>query len=104
MVITRWLRLPGFLLTNNKSYMEKTIAIQEINQEVKDFLAMPQSVAKNILYHRQFQGNHFPCGNILIRENFNIVSMDYNLFDREKGFVLEQSGSYPDKYSMLVEI
>jgi len=49
--------------------MKKTIAIQEINQEVKDFLAMPQSVAKNILYHRQFQGNYFPCGNILIRED-----------------------------------
>jgi len=26
------------------------------------------------------------------------------LFDRENGFVLEQSGTYPDKYDMLVEI
>ena len=41
---------------------------------------------------------------LTIREDFNIVSMDYNLFDREKGFVLEQSGTYPDKYDILVEI
>ena len=30
-------------------------------------------------------------------EDFNIISMDYNLFDRENGFVLEDSGSYPEK-------
>jgi len=41
---------------------------------------------------------------LAIGEQFNIVSMDYNLFDREKGFVLEQSGTYPDKYDILVEI
>ena len=41
---------------------------------------------------------------VAIKEDFDIVSMDYNLFDRENGFILEQSGSYPDKYSMLVEI
>jgi S-adenosylmethionine/arginine decarboxylase-like enzyme len=41
---------------------------------------------------------------LTIREDFDIVSMDYNLFDREKGFVLEQSGTYPDKYDILVEI
>jgi len=41
---------------------------------------------------------------LAIGEDFDIVSMDYNLFDREKGFVLEQSGTYPDKYDMLVEI
>jgi S-adenosylmethionine/arginine decarboxylase-like enzyme len=41
---------------------------------------------------------------LAIGEQFNIVSMDYNLFDRENGFVLEQSGTYPDKYDMLVEI
>ena len=41
---------------------------------------------------------------VAIEKDFNIVSMDYNLFDREKGFVLEQSGTYPDKYDILVEI
>ena len=41
---------------------------------------------------------------LAIGEQFNIISMDYNLFDRENGFVLEQSGTYPDKYDMLVEI
>jgi S-adenosylmethionine/arginine decarboxylase-like enzyme len=53
----------------------------------------------------------YTCGKLnlpevlsVIREDFDIVSMDYNLFDREKGFVLEQSGSYPDKYDVLVEI
>jgi S-adenosylmethionine/arginine decarboxylase-like enzyme len=53
----------------------------------------------------------YTCGKLdlpevlnVIREDFDIVSMDYNLFDRENGFVFEQSGSYPDKYDMLVEI
>jgi S-adenosylmethionine/arginine decarboxylase-like enzyme len=53
----------------------------------------------------------YTCGDLnlsevllAIGEQFNIVSMDYNLFDRENGFVLEQSGSYPDKYDILVEI
>jgi hypothetical protein len=53
----------------------------------------------------------YTCGKLnlpevlnVIREDFDIVSMDYNLFDRENGFVLEQSGTYPDKYDMLVEI
>jgi S-adenosylmethionine/arginine decarboxylase-like enzyme len=53
----------------------------------------------------------YTCGKLdlpevlnVIREDFDIVSMDYNLFDRESGFVLEQSGSYPDKYDILVEI
>ena len=41
---------------------------------------------------------------LAIGEDFNVISMDYNLFDREKGFVLEDSGTFPDKYSMLVEI
>jgi S-adenosylmethionine/arginine decarboxylase-like enzyme len=26
---------------------------------------------------------------------FNLISMDYQLFDRENGFVLEQSGKFP---------
>ena len=33
---------------------------------------------------------------LTIGEDFNIVSMDYNLFDRENGFVLEDSGSFPE--------
>lgn len=28
-------------------------------------------------------------------ETFKVESMDYNLFDRENGFVLEASGTYP---------
>lgn len=28
-------------------------------------------------------------------ETFNIVSLDYQLFDRERGFVLEDRGSWP---------
>jgi S-adenosylmethionine/arginine decarboxylase-like enzyme len=28
-------------------------------------------------------------------ETFKVESMDYNLFDRESGFVLEASGTYP---------
>ena len=30
-----------------------------------------------------------------INEDFRVISMDYNLFDRENGFVLEDSGSLP---------
>ena len=33
---------------------------------------------------------------LTLGENFNIISMEYNLFDREKGFVLEDSGSYAE--------
>ena len=29
-------------------------------------------------------------------ETFNVKSLEYNLFDREHGFVLEDSGSYPE--------
>ena len=29
-------------------------------------------------------------------ETFNIVSLDYQLFDRERGFVLEDRGSWPE--------
>jgi S-adenosylmethionine/arginine decarboxylase-like enzyme len=32
---------------------------------------------------------------LTLGEDFNIISMDYNLFDRENGFVLEDSGSFP---------
>ena len=32
-------------------------------------------------------------------EEFKIISMDYNLFDRENGFVLEQSGHLSEKGS-----
>jgi len=75
--------------------MEKTIAIQEINKEVKDFLAMPQSIAKNILYHRQFQGNHFPCGNILIRED-GTVHYSYTVYkiSRGKEYFMKKNSHY----------
>jgi hypothetical protein len=36
---------------------------------------------------------------LAIGEQFKIISMDYNLFDRENGFVLEDSGSYPEASS-----
>ena len=36
---------------------------------------------------------------LAIGEQFKIISMDYNLFDRENGFVLEDSGSYPETSS-----
>ena len=44
----------------------------------------------------------YTCGELdlqkvlsVLGEDFNIISMDYNLFDRENGFVLEDSGSFP---------
>lgn len=33
---------------------------------------------------------------LALGETFNIVNLDYQLFDRENGFVLEDSGSWPD--------
>ena len=36
---------------------------------------------------------------LALGEDFNIISMDYNLFDREKGFVLEDSGHWPEEGS-----
>lgn len=39
---------------------------------------------------------NLPSVLLALGEDFNIVSMDYNLFDRENGFVLEQSGSFPE--------
>jgi S-adenosylmethionine/arginine decarboxylase-like enzyme len=39
---------------------------------------------------------NLPSVLLAIGEQFNIISMDYNLFDRENGFVLESSGSFPE--------
>lgn len=43
----------------------------------------------------------YTCGKLdleqvmqMFKETFDVISIDYNLFDRENGFVLEQSGSY----------
>jgi S-adenosylmethionine/arginine decarboxylase-like enzyme len=45
----------------------------------------------------------YTCGELNLSEvllaigkDFNVVSMDYNLFDRENGFVLESKGSFPE--------
>lgn len=35
-------------------------------------------------------------------ETFNIVNLDYQLFDRENGFVLEDAGIYPDPFENQV--
>ena len=42
---------------------------------------------------------NLPSVLLAIGEQFKIISMDYNLFDRENGFVLEDSGSYPEASS-----
>ncbi len=43
----------------------------------------------------------YTCGELdlekvidFFKETFNVISMEYNLFDREHGFVLEDSGNY----------
>jgi S-adenosylmethionine/arginine decarboxylase-like enzyme len=41
---------------------------------------------------------------LALGETFEVVTMDYNLFDRETGFVLEASGTFPDPYQMLIEL
>ena len=42
---------------------------------------------------------NLPSVLLAIGEQFKIISMDYNLFDREKGFVLEDSGHWPEEGS-----
>jgi len=32
---------------------------------------------------------------LALGETFNVINLDYQLFDRENGFVLEDSGSFP---------
>ena len=34
---------------------------------------------------------------LALGETFNVINLEYQLFDRENGFVLEDSGSYPEK-------
>lgn len=34
---------------------------------------------------------------LALGETFNIVNLDYQLFDRENGFVLEDKGSWPEQ-------
>jgi S-adenosylmethionine/arginine decarboxylase-like enzyme len=38
---------------------------------------------------------NLPSVLLALGEDFNIISLDYNLFDRENGFVLEDSGHWP---------
>ena len=42
---------------------------------------------------------NLPSVLLTIGEQFKIISLDYNLFDREKGFVLEDSGHWPEEGS-----
>ena len=42
---------------------------------------------------------NLPSVLLAIGEQFKIISMDYNLFDRENGFVLEDSGHWPEEGS-----
>ena len=42
---------------------------------------------------------NLPSVLLAIGEQFKIISLDYNLFDREKGFVLEDSGHWPEEGS-----
>ena len=40
---------------------------------------------------------NLPSVLLALGEDFNIISLDYNLFDRENGFVLEDSGHWPEE-------
>ena len=42
---------------------------------------------------------NLPSVLLAIGEQFKIISLDYNLFDRENGFVLEDSGHWPEEGS-----
>ena len=42
---------------------------------------------------------NLPSVLLALGEEFKIISLDYNLFDREKGFVLEDSGNWPEEGS-----
>ena len=42
----------------------------------------------------------------ILNQNFNVVSMEYTLFDRENGFVVEKQGQIKDKEDnqLLIEL
>jgi len=59
--------------------------------------------------HIQF--DLYTCGELdlskvllIFGQYFDVKTMDYVLFDRENGFVLEASGTFPDPYQMLIEL
>lgn len=41
---------------------------------------------------------------LALGETFEIVTMDYQLFDREEGFVLEDAGTWPEEYEEEPEV
>ena len=75
--------------------MEKTIAIVELNNEVKDFMSMPDGIKKNLKYQRQFQGCSYSSGNVLIRED-GTIHYSYSVYKvkRAKKFFLKKDSQY----------
>lgn len=75
--------------------MEKTISITDIPQEIKDFLKMPPSIKKNLMYQRRFQGNVCTTANVLIRED-GTVHYSYTVYriKRAKAFFLKKDQHY----------
>ena len=67
-----------------------------------------RNLIRRLLYLLQFnwyllQFDWYTCGKLnlaqvllTLGETFKIVSIDYQLFDRENGFVLEDRGSWPE--------
>jgi len=49
--------------------MEKIITIVKLNNEITDFIKMPDGIKKNIQYHRKFIGVGYSSANLLIRED-----------------------------------
>lgn len=64
--------------------MEKTIPLVSLHHTVQDFLSMPDGVKKNLVYSKNFAGNVYATGNILIREN-GTVHYSYTTYKITKG-------------------
>jgi hypothetical protein len=62
----------------------QTIQLADVRQEVKDFLAMPDGIKKNIVYNRSFSGNHASKANILIKDD-GTIHYSHNTYKLSKG-------------------
>jgi hypothetical protein len=62
----------------------QTIQLADVRQEVKDFLAMPDGIKKNIVYNRNFSGNNTSKANILIKDD-GTIHYSHNTYKISKG-------------------
>ena len=75
--------------------MQRNIPIVSLHHAVQDFLSMPDGVKKNLAYSKNFNGNAYPTGNILIKED-GTVHFSYTTYKVSKGvkYFLKKNSQY----------